>query len=549
MRGMIDFYPNKAQYRAGESVQLLFEHDGCYTGCVAELRLYHLNHEIMQLTVIVETDPCVVTISPFDTQYSAYGAQLAVTTTDGVAFWTTAFDVTKTPGYPIRYGFLSDFGEKSHGADDVETMARYHINTVQFYDWSWRHDKLVADTTEYTDMMGRSVNLSVVKEKISACHQYGMAALGYGAVYAASLPFYQKHPEWGLYTTARDPLTFIDIFYIMNIAANCPWREHIITQYRQAVSKLGFDGIHMDTYGFPKTALNYEGQTVRLAEHFGSLIEDTRHALESLGKIFLIFNNVGNWPVHSVARTPQDAIYIEVWEPYTRYAHLRQIILEAKRSCKNQKTVVLAAYLAPFREDTPERALNAARLLLAATAANGAINLLLGEKNAVLTQGYYVDHSILEDAHAAILRRYYDFIVRYGELLFNPILEDVSFTHIGGDNAEYQCIDCSWSPDGQPDTIWLTIRESIDCKTINMINLLGVDDAWNVGKANPTPCHDIHLRILVDREPTSVWTASPDDGGKAIPVSYVFEKSERGFVVSITIATLDCWRMLTVTLA
>ena len=85
----------------------------------------------------------------------------------------------------------------------------------------------------------------------------------------------------------------------------------------------------------------------------------------------------------------------------------------------------MAAYLAPFREDTPERSVNAARLLLAATAANGATNLLLGEKNAVLTQGYYVDHSILEDAHAVLLRHYKDFIESYGELLFDPILEDV----------------------------------------------------------------------------------------------------------------------------
>ena len=93
------------------------------------------------------SDPCVVTLSSFDTQYSAYGAQLAVTTKDGVVFLTTAFDVTKTPGYPIRYGFLSDFDEKSRGVDDVETMAKYHINAVQFYEWSWRHDKILDDTT------------------------------------------------------------------------------------------------------------------------------------------------------------------------------------------------------------------------------------------------------------------------------------------------------------------------------------------------------------------------------------------------------------------
>lgn len=80
----------------------------------------------------------------------------------------------------------------------------------------------------------------------------GMKTLGYGAVYAASESYYREHPEQALYTSCGEPFRFIDIFYIMNIKNDNPWHYHIIEEYAEAVKKAGFDGIHMDTYGFPR---------------------------------------------------------------------------------------------------------------------------------------------------------------------------------------------------------------------------------------------------------------------------------------------------------
>jgi dextranase len=333
----------------------------------------------------------------------------------------------------------------------------------------------------------------------------------------------------------------------MNIQRNSPWREHIIHEYEKAVASVGFDGIHMDTYGFPKTAFSQLKQMeklVKLEREYPSLIEETHTALNSIHPDSnLIFNNVGNWPVEGVAQTPQDAVYIEVWDPNNQYCHIRQIILDAKRACENKKPVILAAYLAPFRTDSPQRAENAALLLTAAIVSNGATHLLLGEKNAVLTQGYYVDHSFLSEQQADRIRKYYDFTVRYQELFYDKTMKDVSTTHIGWDNTEYKCIDRKWSPDGKPDTLWLTIRENDSRKIISIINLLGCgNDEWNEGKNTPIPQTNINFQVQLDRKIEGIYFASPDsENGRSVSLSYHLEQTQRGMAASFIVPKVNCW--------
>ena len=342
------------------------------------------------------------------------------------------------------------------------------------------HDDLTAEQEVYTDMMGRVVDRGAVRAKIEACRHYGM---------------HEAHPEQGLYTSAGDPLVFIDTFYLMNIEQSCPWHRHIISEYVKAMREVGFDGIHMDTYGFPKTAFTRVGELLRLDERYARLIRDAKEAVGALGaESHLIFNNVGNWPVVSVANTPQTAVYIELWEPYTTYAHLRQVILDARRTCSDQKPVVLAAYLSPFRTDGPLRALNAARLLLAGTASCGAANLLLGEKNGILTQGYYVDHSRLSD--------------------------------------------------GQAGRLWLTLRESGQRKLISVVNLCGCDNRWNEGKETPVPQENVTFQVQVDTRSLHVWTASPDGVSGMTGVPHDTIRTQRGWAVRFTLPQVKFWGLI-----
>lgn len=536
-----DFYPEKAQYRPGEAVGL------CCAGvpdCRGTLRIYRLSRLIAERTVEVgEGKP--IDAGSYDADFAGFGAELILKLPQEEIPLETAFDVARDPGRVVRYGFLSDFGPGENDTEDVDILRRYHINFVQYYDWSYRHDDLTAEQEVYTDMMGRVVDRGAVRAKIEACRHYGMRSLGYGAVYAASRAYYEAHPEQGLYTSAGDPLVFIDTFYLMNIEQSCPWHRHIISEYVKAMREVGFDGIHMDTYGFPKTAFTRVGELLRLDEHYARLIRDAKEAVGALGaESHLIFNNVGNWPVVSVANTPQTAVYIELWEPYTTYAHLRQVILDARRACSDQKPVVLAAYLSPFRTDGPLRALNAARLLLAGTASCGAMNLLLGEKNGILTQGYYVDHSRLSEGQADVLRRYADFIVRYEELFFDTKLDDVSFTHIGWDNTEYCCGSHPWSPDGQAGRLWLTLRESGQRKLISVVNLCGCDNRWNEGKETPVPQENVTFQVQVDTRSLHVWTASPDGVSGMTGVPHDTIRTQRGWAVRFTLPQVKFWSLI-----
>jgi dextranase len=271
---------------------------------------------------------------------------------------------------------------------------------------------------------------------------------------------------------------------------NRQWREHLIRQYAYAVEDVGFDGIHMDTYGYPKSGWGYDSDDdtqmkyYDLQSQFVSIINTwARHGDVN------IFNNVGGWPAEATAAANQEACYIEVWPPHTRYHHLRSLIQSAKR---RHKPVILAAYLEPFKKRDEENSrtstpVESARVLTAIASSLGATTLLLGEDGAVLTQPYYSDYSRLTDEEKEIMRRYYDHQVRFRELLFAPEAEDITESHGLGENREFslQATDpeVPVTHDGEPGSIMAVITRSKKRIVINLINLIDqMDDLWNAEK-------------------------------------------------------------------
>ncbi len=526
----MEIYPEKGRYLPGEEILLTIQ----YNGAAERFRIsvFRLDQRVLAFEM-GRTGTYTTFALPAQSD-GFYGLGVLCEAGDG-EYASCALDV-QGETRAFRYGFLSDFSHAEASEADVLAMAKHHVNAVQFYDWSFRHDTLVAEFDDYTDMMGKPNSLDVIRRKIAACHTRGMRAVAYGAVYAASEAFATRNPEWRLYARANEPIRFIDVFAIMNLESG--WREHIIEQYRAAVDA-GFDGIHMDTYGFPKTALDAAGNIVHLEDDFKPLIEQTRAALP---EATLVFNNVGGWPVERTMDAPVDAVYIEVWPPFERYEHLRQLITTAKQA---KKPVVLAAYPAPFRLDTPERALNAQLLLSSAIAAHGATQLWFGEENAALTQGYYADYTRLTEEQELLLRAYDDFFVRYEELLFDDMLLDVSMTHCGWDNEEYVC-DTPYSVTGEGGKLWLILREHANRKLITLINLAGDDSSlWNMGRNTPSLLTNITLRVQAFSSTVKAWTASPDcNFGAAEPVTVIREQGTRGDVLTICLPKLERFAIL-----
>jgi len=559
-----DAYPDKAQYLTGDKVNIKVElHNPLPENLKVLLttQIMHTNHVLARYSHEIElaadgTTIHNVELGPLPEAFQGYGADVWLTQDGGEAErFSTAFDVVDNWRQSPRYGFLSDFHSREEGDTlDVASLNKLHINLVQFYDWMYRHDDLVPAEEVFKDLMGRELSLKVVKEKIALCHAYGMKAMAYGAIYAASKEFYREHPDWALYYSNGKVIDFIDIFSIMNISEDSPWHRHIIGEYRKAVEQVDFDGIHMDTYGYPKSGISRLGgveKVERLEEQFPVLIGNTRKELSrSKDDVALIFNNVGNWPVDTVGMAAQDAIYIEVWNPYERYHHISQIIAWAKQF-GGGKPVILAAYLKPFRLEAAEsmdKAHAAALLLSAAIFSHGGYHLLLGENNGVLTQGYYVDYSVVGEVFMREIRNYYDFMVRYLHLLYDPTLRDVSMTHTEGDNLEYVFSGADYSAYGEPGKVWTVVRENERFKLINLINLTNnAEDYWNEGKNRPQTLDNLTVAIQVNEKVQSVFTASPDiDMGRPHNLEYSLAEGERGFVLSVAVPRVYQWSMLVI---
>lgn len=463
----------------------------------------------------------------------------------------TAFDL-KDPDKPlIRYGFLCDFRKEDRKKMDasLDFLAEFHMTHVQYYDWTYRHHEYKADTDVYLDTMGKEIDLTLVKDEIEGCTTRGMVSIGYGAVYAAGQEYLHYNPAQALRDSDGIPYNLIDRFYIMDIRHGSRWRECLMRQYLYAVETVGFDGIHMDTYGFPKRAFvqnESELHEVMLENDFPDLIEETRDTLGD--EALLIFNNVGNWPVNATGPAAQDAVYIEVWDPYDTYSHIRQIILSAN---EYGKPVILAAYLAPFRlEDNHGgmRALYSALILQSIIVSLGASHLLLGEGGNALTQGYYNDYSPLREDELSILKTYYDFQLRCTDFFYHSELIEISETHTAGENREYYFSGAAVSADGRPETVWTIVRECPGMKLISLINLCGQSDSiWNKGKNPPHTVENFIMQIPMDGVVDSILYTSPElnsQTAKRLPIKKI--RNERGPAVHIELKNLPLWSLVIV---
>lgn len=583
-----DISPDRAAYRPGEAatvnVVVFNELDTPVRGRLV-LALAHLDGVVAELGREVELQPEATatlsfTLTPPPAARRGYGLDVTLYSEAGrmLAEASGALDVLERWSQAPRYGFLSDFGpgeRVERVASRCDSLCRYHLNVVQFYDWMWRHYKLLPPASptslatsaspiegtegaeEFTDGMGRLISLGSVRSAIACVHERGGAAMAYGAVYGAEPEFAGQHPELCLYDEDGKPVSLAALFYIMNIAQGSPWVPLIISEFAEAVRQLDFDGIHLDQYGFPKRARDAEGKIVDLAACFPPLIDDARRAVvkEKPGA-GVIFNAVENWPIETVAPSSQDAVYIEVWPPYETYNDLRGLISEGKR-LSGGKQVILAAYLSPFLdvkegEDVP-RAEAAALLCTAAIAAGGGFHLLLGELNGILCDPYYPKYATLRPDFVPRMRAYYDFLVRYEELLSAPDVGDyIAHDLVGIEGSSRQLLaesagSATLTVRAESGAVWAIQRHKPGYCMVHLINLADQSDVlWNALRTPPRPTTALEVRVRGVPPVQEVLAASPDaDMGRPVPVEWWQEEGTgEGSVLYARLPSIHIWSVL-----
>lgn len=551
---LIDVYPNKGYYNINEMISICLEIDAEKKNDVdIELKVYQFNDVIYiqndNININKENQTYKIELNMPTDKLGGYGVQISVS--DNVL--STAFDIVDKWSERPRYAFLSDFYKEDEvDKGDVKSLLKHHINVVQFYDWMYKHEDLVPKTDYYTDLLDRKLSKIAVDNKIKLCKEAGILSQAYGAIYATSKEYYNTHKEFALYTNDDKPQNLGEWFFIMNISEESPWREHILSEFRKSVSEMDFAGIHMDTYGFPKMAyskLNGHKKLEKLNEQFPSLINDTKKILnEEKDESALTFNAVGNWAIEDVAKSNQDAVYIEVWDPQDTYYHLYQLVNRAKEL--SGKQVILAAYLKCFgqKDKYTDDGCHASLLLTSATIfACGGFHFVIGEDNGVLPDPYYVNYAQIGEKYKRSLRNYYDFIVRYGDLIFDISSKDDSMTHANGINTECVFENGDFSSYPRANRVWTLVRTIEGYKTISLVNYTGIkSDIWNEGKESfPEDLENISVQILVDEDVKAVYIASPDyNECMSEKLEFEYCSIDRGKAIKFIVPKLRIWDLI-----
>ena len=548
---MLTVYTDKPFYYPTEETTLIVENSGEPTA--GTLCLHRLATETYRREISLPHGRSTVSLGPFPV------GGYAVSLNDA----SSALDVQEAGTQPLRYGYLSRFGPDAPPPEAAaRAMLRLHISAVMFYDWMYRHHDPVGGGEEYTDALGAPASLAVVRRRIQACHHHGMAAMAYGAFYACCRDYFEKHPEQALYASPGNPEELINEFFIMDISFGSAWRRHITRKYAEGLSATGFDGYHLDQYGYPKEALTSEGRRVFLDEDFPDFIDEMARAVRGVNPHgFNTFNNVNNWPTDTTATSDVVGTYIEVWKPHVTYRHLKRLV-DGARALAPRKPVVLSAYMVPWKEasesaEKAQQALDATLLANAVILASGGWQLIHGEDQHILHDPYYLNDYAMSDDAFEPLRLQADFSVMHRELLSHPSLKDrteanlsfpalgESFADASGGQVTVRGVEISHELEGG--RVGFIYKERPGWKVAHLINLLGNDSLWNTPKHPPQRGGTITLEIATTARVNGVYYAQPGVmGGTLQPVAWGVERSGKGISVRVDLPTPRYWGMVAI---
>lgn len=428
------------------------------------LRVLHLGETLAEHEVSTDGIVELGSLAP-----GGYGIELG-----GVR---TALEVVAEGTRRLRYGFVTDYRPGRDPRSVADNVRRLHLTDVQFYDWAYRHADLLGGGEDYQDALDQPISLATVRALIEAVHGAGAAALGYAAVYGVGNA---EWPDWehaALLKPGGDPYSLGDFLQLID-PADPGWLAHFAADLRASVEQVGFDGFHLDQYGYPKHAVLPDGTPVSVENSFAAVIGAARAELPASR---LVFNNVNDFPTWRTGRTAQDAVYIEVWPPHTTLGHLADVVRSAKNAGGN-KPVAIAAYQHLYSEADVASADLATAFTMATLYSHGASHLLCGEADRILVDPYYVRNHVVEPSTADLLKRWYDFLVEHIELLHAPELAEMTGALAGPYND-----DCDVSYPGTPVTetpvpgaVWRRVLGTGDRLVVHLINLAGQDDAeWD----------------------------------------------------------------------
>lgn len=532
-------------YAPGASVHFSLHND---MPAGARIRYSHLAETIAESSLSGREWQWTVPMSDF----KGYLAEIYLPLQDKDSVLATiGIDVSSEYKRFPRNGFLSSFGSMTQKEMDavIEKLNRYHINVVQLQDWEYKHHMPLAGSVanpavQWKDIANRDNYYSTVKYYVDAAHACNMKALSYNLAYGALSDAAADGVASGWYLfkdaahTQPDlhPLgnPFKSSIYLLD-PSNSGWQEYIAAKTKDAYDVFGFDGWQVDQLGDRGTTYDAQGNPVQLASSFKGFLEAMK--AEAPDKI-LVMNAVNQYGQQSIAQSPVDFLYTEVWSPNESYRDLADIIQNNETDAGGNKRTVLAAYMNYDLANNPGYFNTAAVLLTDAVIfAWGGSHLELGEH--MLGKEYFPNSNLqMRPDLQKALPGYYDFMVAYENLL----RDGGSFYKPAVNCSNGKMMVNSWPPAmGQVSVLG---KELPGKKVLHFLNFSGATHLnWrdsNGTQATPATITDAAISLTCAQQVKKVWIASPDDKSVARTIPF----NQNGSTIQFSLPGLQYWDMV-----
>jgi dextranase len=169
----------------------------------------------------------------------------------------------------------------------------------------------------------------------------------------------------------------------------------------------------------------------------------------------------------------------------------------------------MSAYLSCYAVDEAG-ANSAAALVMATVWSHGGSHLLLGEDSNSLTGPYYPDNFRLSPSSPPFFASWYDFQVRYGDLLYDREQVDVTEFFTGGINEDFVVEGAAASTKAEPGSVWVRVVRTSRGILVHLINLVDQNEtAWDAVKSTPRAIEGLRLKTSLVSAGATMWAASP----------------------------------------
>jgi dextranase len=409
------------------------------------------------------------------------------------------------------HGFATSFGD-----EDVSTVLEWHralrSTVVQVYDWMASYTEPLGPATGWEDPSRRPVSFDALRALASGLHAHGCVTHAYVPIYAVGNEFAHDHPEMLMYEDNGEAIRFLDQIVLAN-PGNQAWQQHFVDAYGAAADAIGFDGFHIDTYGYPRLAFDADGNSIDPRSAYESFLVFVREAWPTA---LISFNQVNGVPANAVlARGPRFR-YCEVWPPNVGWRHLEGLLdrssgrtghLRHENEGGDRMRGSIACYPPVWgmdgangtvEDDERDASLRTDVLTEAIATSLGASALIFGDRRAALCDPYYPKHARLTVDEGATVLRWRRFALRCRDLFIDG--EDTSWYEINDENGSV-AVEASAPVRPEPigGSLFARVVHAPECVTVGLIDLTGsTDGMWSESSAAGS-LTQATVRVLVDR--------------------------------------------------